>query len=91
MSACGGLYPLDAVSLTPASIRGLGEGDDTRPPARIPKLIDNLEQLLRNGLKIVRKHVRVSSRGRFYSPILPEFAADRFQRSALSGVSRFAT
>ncbi len=45
MSACGGLFLLDTGSVTPDSIRGRYDGDDAQPPALIPKLVDNLEQL----------------------------------------------
>ena len=49
MSACGGLYRLDTGSVTLDSIRGRYDGDDARPPALIPKLIDISEQLSRAG------------------------------------------
>ncbi|MDP6183801.1 MAG: hypothetical protein QF609_08275 [Gammaproteobacteria bacterium] len=55
MSACGGLYRLDTGSVTLDSIRGRYDGDDARPPALIPKLIDNMEQLFSLNIARIRK------------------------------------
>ncbi len=38
-------YVLIPARVTPGSIRGRYDGDDARPPARIPKRFDNSEQL----------------------------------------------
>ncbi len=44
-------FVLIPAPVTPDLIRGRYDGDDARPPALIPKLIDNLERIFSVHLK----------------------------------------